>query len=309
MVTREEKTNKFLEEEELIEKKENRKRIIKKVSIIVGIVLLIISLFICYMHFFGTKGLQVREYAIENEKIPESFHGFKIVHFTDLHYKTTIKKEELNSLVNKINELKPDIIVFTGDLVDKHVKLTSQDEQDLIDGLNKLNATTGLYTVKGNHDYYSDSFHKVFDQTDFKYLNNSYDLIYYKGLIPILITGINSDVENDMDIGKAFSFNDIDNLYTITILHEPDSLDKIIQTNIVDLALAGHSHNGQVRLPFIGAIATVNGGKKYANEYYKVNDTDLYISGGIGTSGYELRFFNRPSINLYRLISIEKESN
>lgn len=308
MVTREEKTNKKLEEEMETLRQEKKKSRIKKVLIIIGIILLLLGLLISYMRFIGTTGLQVREYAINNDKIPESFHGFKIVHFTDLHYKTTINKKELSNLVDKINELKPDIVVFTGDLVDKHVSLLAQDEIDLVSELNRISATTGLYTVKGNHDYYSDSFNKVFDQTNFKYLYNNYDLIYYKGTTPILITGINSDVENDMDIGKSFSFNEIDNLYTITLLHEPDSLDDILQSNNVDLALAGHSHNGQVRLPFIGAIARVSGGKKYANEYYKVNDTDLYISGGIGTSGYKLRFFDRPSINLYRLISKEKES-
>lgn len=303
MVTRTDRTNQKLEEEKIIEKKEKRKKRIKKGLIIIGIIILIISSFFCYMRFIGTTGLQVREYRIENEKIPNSFYGFKIVHFTDLHYKTTVSEKELKKLVKEINNLKPDIVVFTGDLVDKHVELDDNDENTLIKELNKIESTTGLYAVKGNHDYYSDSFEKVFDQTKFKVLYNSYDLIYYKGNIPILLTGISSEVENDMNIEQAFSYNEMDNLYTISILHEPDSIDKILDYSNVDLILAGHSHNGQVRLPFIGAIVRVDGGKKYANEYYKVKDTDLYISGGIGTSGYKIRFFDRPSINLYRLIS------
>ena len=67
--------------------------------------------------------------------------------------------------------------------------------------------------------------------------------------------------------------------------------------------MAGHSHNGQVRLPFIGAIVKNQGAKKYYNEYYKIKNTDLYISGGIGTSTLPFRLFNRPNINFYRLRS------
>ena len=69
-----------------------------------------------------------------------------------------------------------------------------------------------------------------------------------------------------------------------------------------DLILAGHSHDGQVKLPGIGAVILPNGAKKYHKNYYNLNGTDFYISSGIGTSRYNFRLFNRPSINLYRLV-------
>ena len=65
--------------------------------------------------------------------------------------------------------------------------------------------------------------------------------------------------------------------------------------------LAGHSLNGQIKLPFIGGIIKDKYGKKYYNEYYKLNNTDLYVSGGIGANKYKFRFNNKPSFNLYRL--------
>ena len=68
-----------------------------------------------------------------------------------------------------------------------------------------------------------------------------------------------------------------------------------------DLVLAGHSHNGQVALPFYGAIILPNHAKNYYKPHYKINDTDLFISSGIGTSNFNFRLFNRPSFNLYRL--------
>ena len=116
-----------------------------------------------------------------------------------------------------------------------------------------------------------------------------------------MLTGNGSILQNDSNINQAFSYDKEDNLYTISLFHEPDRIDDIISKYKVDLALAGHSHNGQIRLPKVGAIMKVNYGKKYPNEEYVINDTKLYVSGGLGTSMYEFRLFNHPSINLYRL--------
>ena len=89
------------------------------------------------------------------------------------------------------------------------------------------------------------------------------------------------------------------NIYKILLVHEPDVIDNI---NIdFDLILAGHSHNGQVRLPFIGAIKKVELAEKYYEEHYTVNNKELYISGGLGTSTVKFRFFNKPSFNFYRI--------
>lgn len=74
-----------------------------------------------------------------------------------------------------------------------------------------------------------------------------------------------------------------------------------LDLNKYDLVLTGHSHGGQVRIPFIGKLYTPEGAKKYYDEYYKINNTDLYISSGLGTSMYKFRLFNRPSFNFYRI--------
>lgn len=306
MITRSEKT-KVLEEQ--IEKEKKQEITHKRIGIFLKVFLIFLAIFIIlilYMHFIGTKGLIVREYKIESATLPDSFHGFKIVQFSDLHYLTTIRKKEMEQIVNEINQLKPDIVVFTGDLVDYKKTATEQDIQDLVDSLNKIEVTTGLYAIKGNHDYENDYFEDVFQKTNFKILNNTYELIYYKGTTPILLTGVGSILENDCDIDLAFSYSEMDNLYTISLLHEPDVIDYIKGKYQINLALAGHSHNGQIRFPGIGAILKVEEGKKYPNEKYELNNTKLYVSGGLGTSIYEFRLFNKPSINLYRLVKEAK---
>ena len=77
------------------------------------------------------KQLEIIEYPIINESIPESFDGFKIVHFSDIHFGTTVNEKELESIVNKINLLKPDILVFTGDLFDNSVTINENTKNKI----------------------------------------------------------------------------------------------------------------------------------------------------------------------------------
>ncbi len=299
------RTEKQKELEEQLEKEKKQEKIHDRIRIFLKIFfsfLLLFFLLLLFMHFIGTKGLVVREYKIESTNLPENFHGFKIVHFSDLHYLSTVSKKEMERIVTKINQLKPDIVVFTGDLMDSRKTPSQEDFNDLIEQLQKIEATTGYYAIKGNHDYENDYFNRVFQETKFKILNNSYELIYSKGSTPILLTGVGSILANDCEIDQAFRYSGMDSLFTITLLHEPDIIDSITKKYQVDLALAGHSHNGQIRLPRIGAIFKVKGGEKYPNESYLLENTSLYVSGGLGTSIYQFRLFNKPSINLYRLV-------
>ena len=94
-------------------------------------ILLIIGLIIIYSRYIATTGIQIKEYSVINNKIPESFKGFKVVHFSDLKYGSTTDQKYLKKLVNKINELNPDIIIFTGDLVSSNYKLTDNDKKSI----------------------------------------------------------------------------------------------------------------------------------------------------------------------------------
>ena len=256
-------------------------------------------IFILYSYFIGTKGLFIREYAIINSKIPDNFNGFKIVHFSDLHYGTTIHKKEIEHIVETINNLKPDIVVFTGDLLDERITLSDTNINDLITNLNKIDASINKYIISGNHDIHP-KYNYVLDNIDFINLDNKNTEIYYKGINPLILVGIADEQEFDFNPLKAFNYQNENNNYTILLTHEPDSILKLNEYNY-DLVLAGHSHNGQIRIPLIGKIITPEGSKKYYDEKYELNNHTMYISGGIGTSALPLRFMVKPSINLYRL--------
>lgn len=277
----------------------NKKRLTLKIILVLVIVGLATLL---WARYISTSGLIVKEYAINSSKLNDDYDGLKIVHFSDLHYGSTIFNAELKKVVNTINNQKPDIVVFTGDLIETGVVLSDDEINTLIKELKKINSTIEILAVDGNHDYDNNGyFKKVKEELDWHFLNNTYEFVYRNSKTPIIFVGLKDLTYGKQDYENAFSFiNEIEeDLYTIVLIHEPDQVDKFIGYSF-DLVLSGHSHLGQVRLPFIGPLYTPIGAKKYYDEYYKINNADMYISGGIGTSTIRFRFFNKPSINLYR---------
>jgi len=252
------------------------------------------------LRYVGNYGIIVKEKVVYNEKIPDSFNGLKIIHFTDLHYGTTVKEKQISILLEKINNIQPDLIIFTGDLIDEHYKLNNEEKELIIKFLNSLDSKLGKYSAKGDED--AKNFDNIMKETDFIVLDNNNDLVYNESYNPILLVGIGSSISKNMDISKAFngSENNNNEMFTISIMHEPDNIDEMLKEYSVDLALAGHSLNGQIKLPFI-RFTSMLGANKYYEEEYNVGNTKLLISGGLGTVNLPFRLFNHPSFNFIRL--------
>lgn len=261
------------------------------------LVLAILLLFVVWARFVSTGGLIIKEYSIIDEKIPYNFHGMKIIHFSDLHFGRTIDNAYVKKLVKTINDYKPELIIFTGDLFDKDILLKDEEVLNVGNILSQLNPVIGSFAVKGNHDYEKDYFDKAMEVAGFNVLLNATEFIYYKDITPLKIIGLPSLIKEKYTYEET---SEEEELYTILLAHEPDIIDEYSHLNI-NLMLSGHSHGGQIRLPFIGAVITPIGAKNYYDAYYKLKTTDLYISSGLGTSELDFRFLNKPSINLYRM--------
>jgi len=275
----------------------------KWLKISISFILIIIGI-IMYARFIGTMGFDTKEYVIYDLDLPNGFDGIKIVHFSDIHYNRAINSDKVDKIIDEINLINADIVVFTGDLIDKDMVITDGDYEYLTDAFTSIQSRYGKYAVLGNHDYKDmDKVIKVYNDSGFKYLENSYDIIYNNHNEKIFIGGIGNVSYNLDNVDKVMEYfnsdNDID--YRIMLVHEPDISDIVVDNYDISLILAGHSHNGQVRLPGIGAIYTPPGAKKYYDEYYLIGGTDLYISSGVGVSSLNYRLFNRPSINFYRI--------
>lgn len=278
------------------EEKEHQIKIIKRIVLVIVIMLVASFSFFLYVTKIGTVKMLVKEDRVESSKITTSFHGYKIVTFSDLHDASI---EMVRETVKLINRSKPDLLLFTGDLLNGE-SIDSKKREELIKELKKLSSSSLKYAVLGENDTEQASL--ILKDVGFTILDNSYDLIYQKD-DAILLMGLNSDNENlDTLLAYYSSEGKNDNIYSILMTHKPDSLDDVLaRYNNIDLAFAGHSHLGEVRLPLLGSLLTREGAKKYKDEYYEINNTKFYITSGVGVNVYDFRFCDRPAINLIRL--------
>ena len=262
-------------------------------KIIIAFFLLLILTFI-YGYYVDTNGFIIKENTIVVDNISDSYNGFKIIQFSDTLINSEQDIKNLNNVVSSINNLEPDIVFFTGDLLNSSYKLKETETVSNI--LNRINAKYGKYAIIGDNDQNNLNDYKlIMDDSSFELLDNKSSLVFYKDINPIQIIGVTtpSGVNTAMVIDE-----DINPIYKIILTHYPDNIDSFSD---IDLVLAGHSLLGQVRLPFFGGIIKKTGATKYIDDYYEINDTKMYVTGGLGTEKTHFRLLNKPQINLYRL--------
>lgn len=245
--------------------------------------------------FINPNGFKIIEKKIYVDNLPESFEDFKILQISDL---LISNKKDINRLKNikaKSNERKPDIIVFTGDLINSKNDLTDNDINDIIEILKSLECNLYKYSVIGDNDQKNiDLFNKIMNNSDFKILDNESTYLFYKDINPIKITGINT-----IDVKTVETNEELTPIFKLVLMHYPDYADNLSFDNAI--ALSGHSLKGKIRIPFYGGIIKKDGAKKYIDDYYEIGTNKLYVSGGIGTENVKFRFNNKPEINFYRL--------
>ena len=280
MRTRQEKNKKIQDE---ITKEKHQKRM-KKIVKVISIILIISLTILSYGMFIGSRYTFVNEHKITDKKIPNSFHGLKIVQISDLLY-PSLKSNDLDKLIKKINELKPDILVFTGNIKRNNYELTKKDITTLNKFFNSLNSNIKKYAIYGNND--NDNLKLIFENTNFLILDNQEDIIYNGENESIKIIGFNA---KKIDFSNITESND----YTICLLSNPDKITKV--NNTCQVVFSGETLGGEIKLPFTKGLDN----HTYYKNYYLINQTKLYINNGLGNN-YNLRLFNHPSINFYRL--------
>jgi len=281
----------------------NRRSFIRNTFVSMATLLGMSGLSYYYAREIEPEMLRINKEDMIANHIPHSFDGFKIVQFSDTHVGFHYTEEQLIELVSKINELEPDLIVFTGDLIDAPHKYKNTKQISLI--LHNLEAEYGKYWVYGNHDhggYGTDLVHEVMEQAHFHLLQNSHIPIQ-RGQDEIILAGIDDVILGTPDLHATLKDSD-EERFTILLAHEPDFADTTVNFP-VDVQLSGHSHGGQVRLPFIGHLYTPTYAEKYIQGKYrfKQNNLVLYVNKGIGTTRLPFRFLCKPEIHSYTLKS------
>ena len=260
---------------------------------IIFTIILILAIVFLYGHYIEINNIKTHEYVIKNESIPDAFNELKIVHFSDILYNKN--SEKLVNIRKKINQENADVIIFSGDLFKSGINYQEEDYNMLKKFLSSMDAELFKFAVIGDNDLaYLDQYKSILEASNFILLDNDYKLLFYKDITPINIIGLTDTTSN---LEHLFT-HEVDYNYTLAIMHKPDEIINLNKYKI-DAVLSGHSLGGVINLPFYGGIMTKDGAKKYVNEYYLVNNTNLYISNGLGND-INYRLFNTPSYNVYR---------
>ena len=265
----------------------------KKLIIILLVILCLLVLVLLYNRYFVSHKIKVVEYGITDKKLPDNFHGLKIVHYSDILYGKSTSTKDIDKMVKKINELNPDIVIFTGDLFYKDIKVSNKELDKIKTSLSKINAKYKKYAILGDNDKkFKDSFYQVFDD-DYDILDNEESLFYLNGETPIRFVGINNVKKEEVIKDEELK------LYNVLLIHKPDEITNL--KNNYNLIFAGHSMGGQIKIPFYGPLIKLDGAKTYTSGEYQVNDSKLYVTDGIGSQNTNMRINNHPKINFYRL--------
>ena len=275
----------------------------KTVLIVSALVILCLGIWTLW----GNIALEVNEYEIVSDRIPEAFTGFRIAQVSDLHNKDF--GEGYGQLLTLLSQINPDIIVVTGDLIDSR-----QTDLDIaLEFAWQAGKIARVYYVSGNHEA------RVPEYEDLKIglvkagvviLENQKVQITREGE-SITIMGIDDpSFQEDYLFGDSESVarQAIENLqnesdgYTILLSHRPELFDLYVDTEM-DLVFSGHAHGGQFRLPFIGGLVAPNQGffPKYDAGLFSEENTTMIVSRGVGNSIVPVRFNNRPEIILVTL--------
>lgn len=253
-----------------------------------------------YGYAWERNTLQVERLSVTLTGLPRSFTGTKLVHFSDVHLGHFLEPQDLQRIVDRIMAEQPDMICFTGDLVDEDTRVLAL----AVPILSQLQAPLGKYAVLGNHDYRAReqmAVRNAWAASGFEVLDNR-NVSVTKNDEKLYVAGVDDVLHGAPNMRQAMTA--IPEGQTVILLaHEPDFADEAAN-HPVQLQLSGHSHGGQVRLPIIGHLLTPKLARKYVQGMYRVGNHSMqvYTNRGIGTTILPVRLFCRPELTVLTLL-------
>ena len=271
--------------------------------------IVIVAVLVVFYIIASDQRLKTVEYTIETDKIE---NPLSLALITDLH--STYYGENQQILVDAINKENPDVVLFGGDIFDVNRPF---DNSKII--LKEIPKTYPCYFVTGNHEYKNenreDTLDKILDIVSadgIKILDGTQDIIEINGE-KVQISGIADPVSNYYDNDKPTYNEQLDLLeenindeyFSVLLTHRPELIEDY-QKYSYDLALAGHAHGGQWRIPFIlNGVYAPNQGifPKYAGGLYEFENMDLIVSRGLSKNLLNIpRIFNRPELVIVNVV-------
>jgi predicted MPP superfamily phosphohydrolase len=263
---------------------------------IVGIIVVVVAS--GYSLYNGLRQPRIRELHIPIAKLPKSLDGFSIVQLADIHLERSKAAQWWDLVVDRTNNLHPDLIMIVGDLIDEDIRGNSR----FVDAIRRLQSPNGVVAVTGNHEYYAgfDMFVSLCDSLGIRLLRNSSMTV----VDSIELVGVNDDAAKQVgdvgvDLNKAMENCDTSKA-TILLCHRPLYFEEAVSKG-VDLQVSGHVHVGQ--LPPMDLIVMLY--FKYFYGLHRRGSSYIYTTSGTGTWGPPMRLFSRSEIVHIKLQSVE----
>ena len=249
--------------------------------------------------------LDVEEINIKLPRLSPKFSGFRIAQLSDIHIGGWMNQERLSQVVDTVISQTPDLVVMTGDYVIGHnwhgdVNSTLSV---LRKELSRLASQFLTLSVLGNHDHWLDAetVRKALQASGIVDIGNNIYTLESSGA-DLHIAGVDSIYVNRDDLNLVLAKIPEDGA-SILLVHEPDYADRSAETGRFDLQISGHSHGGQVVLPFIGPPILPKFAEKYPLGLYKIKEMYQYTNRGVGMTNPTIRFNCRPEITIFNLDS------
>lgn len=265
-------------------------------------VILLGALALAYAFFIEPQLLMTKDHNMEakSEESSRDTTAYTVLQFSDLHMGAGYDEPRLDRLVKKINKISPDILVFTGDLYDNYS--VENNDSMVVEKLSQMKAKCGKLAVWGNRDYGGGAalhYAEIMQKSGFHLLKNETEIIALPEGKTIAVKGLDdwlfgSPGQTDLKVSAAD--------YRILLMHEPDAADQLPQ-DAADLILTGHSHGGQIRLPFT-RVVTTRMARKYISGFYRPaagTEDNLFVNTGLGTTRIHARFLVPPRIDVFHI--------
>jgi hypothetical protein len=251
--------------------------------------------------------LDVNQVRLKLPRLPESFSGFRIAQISDIHLGPWMSIERFNDILKLTVDQSPDLLALTGDFVLAYGNRSRSYVSELDQMARLLKPQTEkmpVVAVLGNHDYWynPEIVQTALQRGGVTVLMNSVHSLE-RGSSRLHLAGVDDAYENHDDLAAVLNKLPADGC-SILLAHEPDFADTSAATGCFDLQISGHSHGGQVVLPFVGAPVLPDLGKKYPSGLYQVGGMFQYTNRGVGTSLPPVRFNCRPEITVFTLESV-----
>ncbi len=246
-----------------------------------------------YGRLLEPRWVEINNVQIKINLLPKRFEGMTIAQLSDIHHSKYVPREFIRRCVRKVNALCPDIVVLTGDYVCRSRAFLLPVAEEL----SELKAKEGVFAVLGNHDNKDNTFHAL-SKAGIRVLINEHVPLYRKNDY-LFLAGVDDLWSGDVDLRRTLKGTD--DKPRLLLAHNPDTIE-LGEAADVAFVMAGHTHGGQVSVPFYGP-PVVYSRFGYTAGLFRKGNTTLYVNKGIGISGLPVRFLVRPEITLFTLRS------